>query len=66
LEKERRQWRIGSVICEIDSVTVGAKTLKSICCEATDPEALKHLIERLGIGDMKNRSYLDLLQDFPD
>lgn len=60
--KKRRRSRVDGILCEIDSVAVGTKTLKSLCCESADPDTLQGFIKLLGIGHQKNQSYLHLLR----
>lgn len=62
VHKQRRQYELGEVLCEITDLHIGSRRLQSICCKAEDPAAVEAAVDALGLSGTANRSYLSFLK----
>ena len=58
VEKMRYGFTVGVVICEFAQVWFNGALVESACCESEDYEAMRRVVEGLGIANLPNTNYL--------
>lgn len=62
VEKQRTLCEIGSCVAEFCVLHVDEEALQTVAIEALDAEALRNLLQRVGLDEAQNESYAEFLQ----
>lgn len=62
VEKQRTLYEIGDCVAEFSVLHLGEETLQTVAIEALDAEALRGLLQTVGLEEAQNESYAEFLQ----